>query len=371
VSDIETKDKDIDEINKKPKKEKKAKKEKKHREPRTKKQKIRLAIIIVAIVVVVAIAGILAWNHFMNSRLMDKDSDGTDARTVQLTAENINILIQGEGFFAEEYKDSKRVNVLLLGTTPQELADTIMLASFNPTTKKLDIVSVPRDTYFPREGMHGGWNKINTVMHKGPFEMAKAVHELLLGIPINYYAVIDYNGIINIVDAVGGVPMNVKQDMHYKAADLTIDINKGQQVLDGEHAVQFLRFRSGYANADLGRQAAQQQFIKNGVDAALQSNILKIARVVIDNVDSDITVRAMLYVATQAKDMGKGAVKTFTLGGRGAMLEGASILYPPEPEAIEELLRTIYDDKDTSDDAAIKESEYSKFYSEDEQNEAP
>ena len=122
----------------------------------------------------------------------------------------------------------------------------------------MDLISIPRDTYFHRDGYNSeGENKINAAYRKDPVNTARAVSEVLLGMPINYYAVIDYKGVANIVDSMGGVPMDIEFNMKYTdpydTPPLVINIPKGHQVLDGKHAVQFLRFRHGYVEGDIGR----------------------------------------------------------------------------------------------------------------------
>ena len=90
--------------------------------------------------------------------------------------------------------------------------------------------------------------------------------DLLLGMPIHYYAMVDYDGVSTIVDSMGGIPMDIPFRMRYNdpydKPPLHIDIPEGQQILDGEHAVQFLRYRHGYPEGDIGRVKAQQAFMK-------------------------------------------------------------------------------------------------------------
>jgi LCP family protein required for cell wall assembly len=231
-----------------------------------------------------------------------------------------------------------------MGNTDEGLADTIMLASFDPESKKLDVISVPRDTYRKPEKDSKANYKINSVMHDGPEALAQAVHEELAGIPINYYALVSYEGVEKIVDSIGGVPMDVPMDMKYtsKKQNLYIDIPKGEQVLDGEHAVQFLRFRSGYATADIGRIGAQQEFIKAAAKEALGLKLPKVAKTVINNVESDLSIRAMLYMAKSAVGMQSDAISTYMLPGKGEMIHGGSYYKPADISEIEQMLREIY-----------------------------
>jgi LCP family protein required for cell wall assembly len=297
---------------------------------------LRIFLITFLICAVLFAGGYLLFNKFLDSTPMGSSGgkfNGTH-----------NVLIPGEGIFANEFKDSERINVLLMGNTDEGLADTIMLASFDPVTKRVDVISVPRDTrHKPAEGSKANY-KINSVMHDGPEALAQAVHEELAGIPINYYALVSYKGVKKIVNSIGGVPMDVPMDMKYtsKKQKLYIDIPKGEQVLDGEHAVQFLRFRSGYATADIGRIGAQQEFIKSAAKEALGLKLPKVARTVIKNVESDLSVRAMLSMAKTANGMQSDAVNTYMLPGKPDMINGGSYWVPAEMTEVEQMLRDIY-----------------------------
>jgi LCP family protein required for cell wall assembly len=310
-----------------------------------------------AVAIVVATIGVTYGMHLLDSRIFDKGVDAVSPPAAEdLTDEKIDILVPGEGIFAADYKDSKRVNVLLLGNTDEGLTDTIMLASFDPDTKAMDIVSVPRDTYFERPGFaYGGYLKINAAFHEGFMETANAVHTILQGIPINYYAVIDYEGIKKIVDSMDGVPMYVPMRMKYTSAhqNLYIDLKKGDQILDGDHAVQFLRFRKGYKEGDIGRVKAQQNFVKAAIKRALGLNLPKVADSVVKNVESDIRLRTILYLLKQSSGVSLSDVETYILPGADDYIDNLSFYIPAEPAEIEAMLRGIYDGTQTTTGGAV------------------
>lgn len=109
-----------------------------------------------------------------------------------------------------------------------------------------------------------GAKKINAAYGaEGIIGTANSVSDVLYGIPINYYAVVDYDSVKTIVDGIGGVPVNVEKAMKYDdpmdKPPLHINIPAGEQVLDGEHAIQYLRYRKGYREGDIGRVKAQQE----------------------------------------------------------------------------------------------------------------
>ena len=271
--------------------------------------------------------------------------------------ELLSVLVTGDSPFFDAFTKSNRVNVLLLGVNGG-MTDTIMLVSFDQDAKHVDVISIPRDTYYERDGATSeAAKKINAAYKDNPVNTAKAVSEILLGIPINYYAVIEYDGVKNIVDAMGGVPMNitVKGGMHYKdpydTPPLVIDIPEGEQVLDGEHAVQFLRYRKGYAMGDLGRVEAQQEFVRSAFKQCLSFDLPKIAKTVFENVDSDITIGVALNLATKAIGISGDAITTYTLPVD--IQQEAPYYVFPKTEEISNMLTEMYmigDDAETAED---------------------
>lgn len=260
----------------------------------------------------------------------------------------LDTLVDPDSPFYDAFTNANRVNVLCLGVN-SNMADTIMLVSFDMDEKHVDIISVPRDTYFYREGYtNPAAHKINAVMPKdGAVGMAKAVSKTLLDIPINYYAVIEYDGIRAIVESMGGVPMDVQMDMKYKdpydKPPLIIDIKKGYQTLNGDQAVQFLRFRKGYSNADIGRIDAQQSFIKAAFKQAIGKDLLRVIKKGFEEVDSDIKVKTVLAVAAKTIGMSEADMSTYTM---------PHTLYDQSPwyviadgTGIEEMITEIYSPK--------------------------
>jgi LCP family protein required for cell wall assembly len=170
-----------------------------------------------------------------------------------------------------------RVTVLLLGMGGEEndapyLTDTIMVASFKPSTKDVALLSIPRDLLLPLPDK--GWRKINSVNAFGEAddageggEYTRQVVESLLGIDIPYYVRIDFQAFRDIVDAVGGVDVYVDRsftDATYPTADhgvQTVAFAKGWTHLGGDAALQFARSRHGNngEGSDFARAKRQQK----------------------------------------------------------------------------------------------------------------
>lgn len=232
--------------------------------------------------------------------------------------DELPVIVNEDSPFFEAFKEKNRVNVLLLGVNAG-LTDTIMVASFDMDAKHVDLISIPRDTYYHRDGFNSeAENKINAAYKKNPVNTAKAVSELLLGMPINYYAVIKYEGVERIVDSMGGVPMTIRKGgMHYKdpydKPPLVIAIPEGEQLLNGKQAVQFLRYRKGYVEGDLGRVKAQQEFMKSAFRQSLGFDLPKVAKTVIQNVDSDLTLGMATKIASKAVGVSGDDITTYML----------------------------------------------------------
>lgn len=154
-------------------------------------------------------------------------------------------------------------NLLILGKDKAAgLSDVLMLASLDLSSGRLCIVQIPRDTYFAYT--EGSYKKINAAARVlgGADELCTRLSESL-GVRIDGYVEFDLDFVRLAVDAVGGVELTVPCDMDYDdpVQGLSIHLKKGLQKLSGKDAVAFVRFRSGYARADLGRMDAQKLFL--------------------------------------------------------------------------------------------------------------
>lgn len=259
---------------------------------------------------------------------------------------DLESLVDESGPYYEMFSKSKRVNILLLGDN-DGLTDTIMLASYDMKNQLVDVISIPRDTYYPREGYNGAAaKKINSIYgSEGAVGTAKAVSDLLMGMPINYYAVIEFSDVEKIVDEIGGVPVNVpftmKYDDPYDTPPLHIYIPEGYQHLDGEHAVQFLRYRKGYAEGDIGRVKAQQEFVKSAVKQAIGPNLLGAIKLGLQEIDSDITLGMATKIGTKALGLDPENMNTYMIPGDANMANGASYWFADSTQ-ISELIESIY-----------------------------
>ena len=215
-----------------------------------------------------------------------------------------------------ERKSKDFYTVLVLGrdTGGGGNTDTMLLASYDVTNQKANVMSIPRDTM-----VNVPWDikKINSVYNyygageKGIKALYKEVSQLV-GFEPDYQVIIEWDAVGAIVDAMGGVYYDVPRNMNYDDPyqDLHIHQTKGYRKLSGDDAMQVLRYRHdndrhyGYPDGDLGRIKTQQTLLKAMVEQLLQlKNVTKIgefARVVKNNVTSDLTFEEMLWFGSQA-----------------------------------------------------------------------
>lgn len=217
----------------------------------------------------------------------------------------------------------KRINILIMGIDARSMeqnsrSDTMVLASIDKKTKKAVMVWIPRDTRVEvSPGLYGKINGINLL--KGPEAACEAAGELL-DCDVSYYVVVNFAGFADIVDALGGVHINIEGDMqHYDPdPDLNINLKPGPQLLDGQDALRYVRYRGG-PTADIGRTARQQTFIKALADEMMQSKtILKLPDLVPElsrNIKTNIPLKDMLYMSKLAKDFELDNLITQTLPG--------------------------------------------------------
>lgn len=318
-----------------------------------KKRFARIFVTALAAFLVVLIPASFAVSKFLNTSPFQGRLNLGQGEEVQF-----EVLVDPESPFFEEFSDSERINILLMGVNPP-LTDVLMLGSFDPKTKHVDIISIPRDTYYYRPGYAEtdyAQFKINAAYRGDPVNTAKAVSDVLCGIPINYYAVVEYDDIRKIVDEMGGVPMYLEKDMDYDDEwdnpPLHIHLKAGQQTLSGDDSVKFLRFRKGYAEGDIGRIKAQQVWMKNAMSQAINYGILKVADVAFKEIDSNLTYGALLSLGTKALGIEAENITTYTMPNT-PQPEPPWYVYPKQSE-IEDMLREIYSiQPETTTDEAI------------------
>jgi len=307
---------------------------------------LRILIILIVVIVMVVVGGVAG---VMYTRWAKDDQEIiTPSGDIQLKQENIVL--------------EDNVTCLFLGVNGA-LTDFIMLGQYNPNTREVNLLSIPRDTNV--EGTIDG--KINSA-YSGvdPMRTVNKVEELT-GVEVEYYVLFKTKLLRDLVDAVGGVTVNVPINMNYDdpAQDLYIHLKKGTQKLTGKQAEQFCRFRknndgTGYSNGDVGRVAAQQQFIKAMISRCLEpQNLLKIGTlidIVLENTKTNVTMDIASQYIDDAVAFKPDRVRTETLPGEGAYGSNGLSYFFMDKEAAKTLIDEMFNQETKIEDVISLQS---------------
>ena len=239
-----------------------------------------------------------------------------------------------------------RVNILLLGIDSDNTransndlfrTDTVMLCTINFDTKKVDIISIPRDSYVVLAS--GGKNKINAAFPFGGglkgngFQSTMAtVQKLAGGIPIDYYVAVDMNGLYTVVEGIGGADVNVEAEYVHCTFDKAhnncgTQHELGVQHLDGYHFLSYVRQRKG--SSDVARAGRQQRAIVDVVKQLKKSNMLTqvttLYNTFVNDVYTNLDIRQLAALAVFAMDLDmENGMATHTVPGDFLNLKSGS-----------------------------------------------
>ncbi len=248
----------------------------------SKLKKRRLTLIIIMSLLVLCAVGVVIFKLYemMSEPLFDSGITKNSAITNITTA------------------DDKSFNALLIGTDAEGYnTDALMIVHVDKENKKIRMLSIPRDT---RVKVNGRNHKINACYYIGGLDLLFEKIKELTEIEINYYAMIQPGTLAEIVDCLGGVEYDVEQNMRYSdpVQDLYIDLDKGLQVLNGDQAEQYCRYRS-YVMGDITRTQSQQKFFKALFEQKLNikyaTKINDIYKILSEKVDTNVSLKDILY----------------------------------------------------------------------------
>lgn len=204
---------------------------------------------------------------------------------------------------------SEPFSVLLMGIDTEDVnegrADTLAVAIVDPTAGNVTTLSIPRDTKMAI-GTH--FDKVNHSFAEGGAALTRTTVENFLGIPIDYHVAIDFQGFQDLVEAFGGIDIDVETDIRFpdRITKTNFTIDKGPQTLNGIQALNYARYRGG-PDGDFGRNARQQQVIHALLGESKDwKNITKIKKVydaISDNVETDLTLREIAKITVSLHDL--------------------------------------------------------------------
>lgn len=355
-----------------------SKNEEKIREPKVKKKvnkenktkkKVTATRIAKRIVVTILCLMLIIGTSYLGYSFYNKRQSGIGTLSALLAT------LLGES--SETIENLQPIQVLVMGISgvdDYKLADTIMVASYNPKTQEASLMSIPRDTYVGKKDRTTATQnyiasyKINTVFRSGT-RIPDAIDRIndLTGLKLENYVIIDTKALIKLVDAIGGVTFDVPIDMYYTEdtdQNLYIDLKAGEQLIDGAKAEQLLRFRhnndgstypSSYGQQDLGRMRTQREFIIATLKQTLKvQNIFKIKQIIDimnENVNTNMDLTKLKAYVPSAVEFDANNIKTGMVPGTTEMCNGVSIYVANKKktaELVQELFPKVEEEPETN-----------------------
>lgn len=205
--------------------------------------------------------------------------------------------------------------------------DTIMLISADTKTGNMELLSIPRDS---RVKIRDKFDKVNHAHAFGGIELTMQTLRQFLGLDIDYYVQVNYQALINIVDALGGVDYDVPEGINIHKGK--VKIHPGPNHLDGNEVMWYLRTRNIYNNGDIGRVNTQQAFVKAMVDEMVKKskdmNLMTFISNYIKYVKTNLPMSAMLDLAGHINSFSSDKMSTNTVPGMEQTINGTSYWIP-------------------------------------------
>lgn len=236
-----------------------------------------------------------------------------------------------------------RVNILLMGVDRRGMknsglprSDSMMLVSIDPVSKRYDLFSILRDTYVDIPG--NGSSRINAAIVDGGPDLAMQTVSQFTGLPVDRYVITDFEGFKALIDAVGGVDLDVEKNMYYHDPTdkgvYDINLKKGPQHLDGNKALQYVRFRHD-ATSDYTRTERQRKLLAAVADQMKKGTTLiqlpSILKEVTPYVQTNISMMDMLKLSSLGLDLNTANPGNYQLPPMGMFQEShraGSVLIP-------------------------------------------
>ena len=275
-----------------------------------------IGLLVTFAVMIAATWGAHAYFSLHSALVSMNGNNGSTATSARIAAKKpISILVLG-------------VDQGLEGRNDKGNSDTIILVTVNPTTKKATMTSIPRDTLTEILGETSSTSyymfKVNSAYQFGGSSGSVKTVSAMLNVPINYYVEVNMKALKGLVDALGGVDVNVPFSFSYDWCDF----KKGKQHLDGRHAIAYARMRYDDPRGDYGRQLRQRQIIqavvKKGLSVNGLANYQKLLKVFAKYVKTNLTFGDMTSLAINYR----GAASNISSGyiqGHDATISGTSL----------------------------------------------
>lgn len=269
---------------------------------------LKFIAFVIACVVVAISAGTVSFMHFS-----DGDSISfRDLAKLEKIEETIKDVSEEQEIIAQP---DVRTNILISSIEKGE-SDVILVASIEHNKREIDIIFIPRDTFFKFQGgVARNVDKLKDVYGTLGIEgLTEAVEGVLQGMVIDHYITIDYKGFIDIVDSIGGVAVQIDERMFYRDSQetppLIIDFAPGNHTLNGKDSLKYIRYISGsVVNAasredDLGRISAIKNFVEEAIKKSFTHRLPVVVKTALKHVNSDlgdVNIASLIAVVTRVE----------------------------------------------------------------------
>lgn len=282
---------------------------------------LRRLSVTLTVVSALIVAAYVGWNLFSAPPDV-QDPENTRRPEVTTTVDPMGNVVETQRPQLSSDRKENFYTVLIVGrdTYGGGNTDTMMLAAYDVKNQTAGLMSLPRDTFVNYNGRQVLLNSVYNRAGGGEkgIEALKEEIESITGVKPDFHVFIRWEAVGELVDAIGGVDFDVPRNMYYNdlSQDFKIDLKKGFQHLDGDKAMQLIRWRhdsddegnilnKGYATGDLGRIKTQQDFMKAVINKCLQpqvllSNLVDYVTIFLENVTTDMTASNLAYFGKSA-----------------------------------------------------------------------
>ncbi|WNF22626.1 LCP family protein [Mesobacillus jeotgali] len=304
-----------------------------HNREKRKKYRFRKIALVISLflIIILSISGYLAFQTISAAKESYTDLDrGSKSKLreedVYLSKHPVSVLLMGIEDYSSQGSGGR--------------ADSLIVATFNPDSQSVKLVSLPRDTMTYIEDV-GHEDKINHSFNYGQLATVETV-ENLLDIPIDYYATVNFDGFKSIIDEIGGVEVDVPFDF-WEETDTypkrKVYFYEGNQQLNGEEALAYARMRKRDPRGDFGRNDRQKELIKSSLDSLTKpSNMLKlddIAEIVGDNIETNLKIGDGISFLKKYRNFNSNNIETLSLKGEDSYIDGVYYFIPAEESLTE------------------------------------
>lgn len=305
------------------------------KKPTGRARKLRRVVVLMSLFALLLIGGVAGAVVWQIDKTIDQIADPKDGFT-STASQNVDPV----------YHSNKPMSFLILGSdnrkeTGSMNTDVMIVAVANPETKKVTMVSIPRDTRVKIPG-YRDYHKINSVYANGEAErrqaernnqtptedgisLTKKTLKEILGIPIEHYVAVDFEGFKAVIDELGGIEVNVDRKLVYDdpTDDTHINLNPGVQLLNGEQALGYVRHRhdnrgTKYYSNDFDRNRRQQEVIRAVLDKAASwdglTKVFSIMDIGAKHIHTDLSKEQIKGLASDFKDFDSSLITTLDNG---------------------------------------------------------